>query len=229
MTSLRVLFVGESWLGSGARSLKEALARRPIVCLDEVNEDLVVPQARARWLRGINRLLRSAYQQELRNQILYRVDVFRPDVVVAYKGAAIDADLVRTVQARGCRVVNVYPDCSPHAYGPTHREAIGAYDLVVSTKYFHPALWQSVYGFVNRCTFVPQGYDPALHVMAEAPSDAAFDVVLVATWRSEYGELMRRLGHLLSDGVSVAIGGHGWTAHSSDFPKHWFFPGGLQG
>ena len=39
---MRILFVGESWLGSCARSLKEAMTRQPGVDLDEVNEDLHV-------------------------------------------------------------------------------------------------------------------------------------------------------------------------------------------
>src|SRR3981081_2686459 len=67
---MRILFVGESWLGSCARSLKEALTRQPGVDLDEVNEDLFFPKHQAKWVRSINRLLRGAYKRELERQAL---------------------------------------------------------------------------------------------------------------------------------------------------------------
>lgn len=227
---IRLLFVGESWLGSCARSLKEALARHPDVCLDEVNEDSFVPRPRARWLRAVHRLLRPAHVEELERQILYRVSAFKPDVVMTYKGFPISASFVHRLQSMGCTSVNVYPDYSPHAHGDAHREAVGAYDLVISTKPFHPELWQRVYGYRNRCVFVPQGYDPALHLVDAPPSNACFDVALVATWRPEYGALMKAIAApLCGKGVSVGVGGNGWMARRAEFPSEWTFAGELQG
>ncbi|HRD67247.1 MAG TPA: glycosyltransferase [Candidatus Competibacter sp.] len=227
---MRILFIGQSWLGSCARSLKEALARNPQVILDEVNEDLFIPKHRARWLRAINRLLKPAHRQELYRQIRYRVEVFKPDVVMTYKGHPLEAGFIRQLQALGCSVVNVYPDCSPHAHGAEHRQAVGAYDLVISTKPFHPAVWKSVYGYNNPCIFMPQGYDPHLHLMTDPPCNPRFDLTLVATWRAEYGELIKALGQLLfSRGVTVGIGGNGWAAHRKDYPTDWVFAGELQG
>lgn len=227
---MRILFVGESWLGSCARSLKEALARNPHVILDEVNEDLFVPKHRARWLRAINRLLKPAHRQELYRQIEYRVEAFKTDVVMTYKGHPLEAEFIRQLQAVGCTVVNVYPDLSPHAHGAKHQQAVGVYDLMISTKPFHPTAWKSVYGYDNPCVFVPQGYDPTLHLVRSPPSEPHFDVTLVATWRSEYGELMKALGQLLSgQGISVGIGGNGWIAHRGDYPTDWVFAGELAG
>jgi hypothetical protein len=227
---LRVLYVGESWLGSCARSLKEALGRNSQVELDEVNEDLFLPKHRAKWLRGIHRLLHQSYRRELYREILARVAVFRPDCVMVYKGYSLDAGFVGQLRSLGVQTVNVYPDCSPHAHGERHREAVGGYDVVVSTKSFHPACWQSVYGYANSCVFVPQGYDPALHLVTAPPVDQPFDVALVATWRPEYGELMRRLAGLLEGHpIKVGIGGHGWEERRSVFPSDWVFGGAMQG
>lgn len=227
---MRLLFIGESWLGSCARSLKEALARQPAVSLDEVNEDLFLPSPRARWLRAINRLLRPAYQQELERQVLYRIGAFRPDIVMAYKGYAISERFIQQWREQGCYAINVYPDNSPHAYGAHHQQAVGAYDLVISTKPFHPTLWNTTYGYRNTCRFVPQGYDPALHLVPDLPERPRFDLVLVATWRPEYGDLMGKLGKLLAGkGISVGIGGNGWAAHRADYPAEWVFAGELQG
>lgn len=227
---MRVLFVGASFLGSCARSLKEAVTRHPEIILDEVNEDLYLPNARAFWLRVINRILLPAYKLELYRQILYRVEAFKPEIVIIYKGYPIDAEFVHKLQELGCRVVNVYPDCSPHAQGAGLKQAMGNYDLVISTKPFHPLLWQSVYGYKNPCVFVPQGYDSAFHLVISPPLNPRFDVTLVATWRPEYGQLLKSLGQLFAGkSISVGIGGCGWMEHRSDYPASWVFAGGLEG
>jgi hypothetical protein len=227
---MRILFVGESWLGSCARSLREALARLPGVAVDEVNEEASVPRHRARWLRAINRLLGPAHRQELHHQILYRVGLFKPDIVMTYKGAPLRAEFLRELQRLGCRLVNVYPDFSPHVHGLPHKLAMGVYDLVISTKYFHPGLWKSLYGYDNPCLFVPQGYDSALHLVDRPDEQPEFDVTLVANWRREYGDLMKAVARGL-DGhrVSVGIGGIGWLPHKHQYPEDWVFAGALEG
>jgi glycosyltransferase involved in cell wall biosynthesis len=227
---MRLLFIGESWLGSCARSLKEALARRADVDLDEVNEDSWFPRPRARWLRALNRLIAPAYRRDFNAHVLDKVRTLRPSVVMTYKGTPIRAGLVTAIRALGAFTVNVYPDCSPHAHGAAHQKAVGAYDLVVSTKAFHPSLWKQTYGYENRCLFVPQGYDPNLHFVSEPPSGFEFDVVMVATCRPEYGRLLVDLARALDDPkLRVAIGGFGWDGARTGLPRHWVFPGPVQG
>lgn len=226
---MRILFVGESWLGSCARSMKEALMRQPGVDLDEVNEDLFFPKHQAKWVRGINRVLRGVYKRELERELLYRISAFGPDFVIAYKGFPLDARMLARLRGMGACLVNIYPDCSPHAYGEQHRKAVAQYDLVISTKPFHPAIWRETYRYSNPYLFVPQGYDPKLHLVAAAQEAPRLDVTMVATWRSEYGEFMKQLGELLDENFTVGIGGHGWSAHREAYPAHWEFPGALHG
>lgn len=227
---MRILFVGESWHGSCARSLKEALRRRPDIVLDEVNEDLWFPRPHARWLRALSRLTVGAYRREFSEHVLARVREFRPDVLMAYKGNPVRADLLEAVRTLGVRTANVYPDCSPHAHGDFHRRAVGTYDLVISTKPYHPALWAQTYGYRNRCAFVPQGYDATLHQVDTPPIDQPFDVVVVATWRAEYGRLMSDLARrFAADPIRVAIGGLGWERHRAGLPPSWVLLGGLVG
>jgi len=227
---VNLLFIGESWSGSCARSLKEALARRRDLGVDEVNEDAWFPRPRARWLRALNRLTAPVYRQEFNEHVLSVVSSTGPDVVMTYKGSSVRADLVASIRAHGAYTVNVYPDCSPHAHGAAHREAVGKYDLVISTKVYHPAHWKASYGYENRCLFVPQGYDPMLHLASEAPNRFSFDVVMVATYRPEYGRLAADLGKALGDPtLRVAIGGYGWDAARVRLPKNWTIVGPVAG
>lgn len=230
---MRLLFVGESWMGSSARSLKESLRRIAtpgIDEIDEINEDLHIPKARARWLRAIHRVLAPAYRRELANALIKKCQDARPEVLLVYKGSAVDAGLIRAIKGMGIFTVNVFPDYSPHAYGERLRKVIGEYDLVISTKPFHPALWQSVYGYSNRCAFVPHGYDSTVHLISTPPQEFQYDLGLIATWRPEYHTLMQKVASLLKQNqIRVAIAGYGWPEKASEFPVEWVFAGEVTG
>lgn len=230
---MKILFVGQSWLGSCARSLKEALRRigpGQNCLIDEINEDSYIPKATVRWLRGINRILAPAYRAELSKIILDKCVSTRPDVMIVYKGSSLNADLVRKVKSIGIFTVNVFPDYSPHAYGKRLRETIGEYNLVVSTKPFHPPLWESLYGYKNKCVCVPHGYDPQLHLVEAPVERELYDVVVAANCRPQYLRLIEKMAKQLSDSdISVCLAGPGWSAYKDLFPKHWVYPGVLQG
>lgn len=218
----RILFVGETWQGSTARALCEALALQPKVAISDVGEDRFFPKYHHLPMRIVNRLLQPLQRRELESAVLRAMRRFSPDVIVVYKGVSIGSGLLEEIRRSGVPVINVFPDYSPHAYGRRLQEAVGRYDLVISTKPFHPQFWQSVYGYRNPCVCVPHGYDPAVHYWANPSPNQAYDVVLCATWRPEYHQLMRSFADLLGDNtVSVAVAGSGWLAHRDHLPRHW--------
>lgn len=227
---MKILFIGESWAGSSARALNLALRQHDDIVLDEINEDLWFPKPRRKWLRAINRLTRAAYRQEFNAAVMKRAQAFRPDILMVYKGNHVHQDLINHLRAEGVRSVNIYPDYSPHTYGEAHRKAIGTYDLVISTKQYHPDLWHTTYGYDNRCVFVPHGYDPAIHLRQLSPIVQTIDVGMIATWRAEYGQLMREFAAALDDSeIRVAIAGNGWENEQQRLPAHWQFLGETAG
>lgn len=226
----RILFLEESWQGSHARSMREALAQQPGVELADLAEDRFIPYYKHLPTRIANRLLRPLHLWELRTAVRQAVDAFRPDLFVVYKGTWIDADLLAQVRGQGVPTVNLFPDYSPHAYGGRTERAMGAYDLVISTKPYHPRLWESLYGYRNPCVCVPHGYDPRVHLWTEPPAEFTYDLALCGTWRPEYHRLMVALGEALaSDRISVAIAGPGWEAHRGQLPSHWAYLGSRTG
>lgn len=226
----RILFVGETWRGSSARSMREALETLPSVKLDDVGEDHYLPKHRTKVLRGFNRLLRPWQVGDLEREIWAKLRVSRPDVLLVYKGSGVRAHCVRRAKAEGITTVNIFPDYSPHAYGAALREAIGEYDLVVSTKPFHPAAWHSTYGYANECVCVPHGYDPAVHYWADPPSLQDLDVVLAASWRPQYHALVLSIAkELAGRGAKVGLAGSGWHERASEFPAGWQIAGALHG
>jgi hypothetical protein len=230
MNELKILFVGESWLGSSARTLKEALRKVRGLVVDEVNVDFYFTRPRSPFLRATNRLLNPLLGAEFERALLEKCAVFRPDALVVYKGSQVTQPLLQKLRRHISQLVNIFPDCSPHAHGTKLQQAIGDYDLVISTKPFHPRHWKSTYGYANRCVFVAHGYDSQLHLVTNPPKQFSFDVVMAATWRAEYGELMLGFAsHLANEDISVGIAGSGWLKHANSLPKSWTIAGPLHG
>ena len=227
---MKVLFVGETWKGSSARSLCESLSALPEVFLDELGEDHYFPKGRSLLVRGSNRVLRHWHRAELALDISIKLLALQPDVLMVYKGSGVSAEMVRRAKCAGVFTVNVFPDLSPHVHGTMLREAMGEYDLVVSTKPFHPSNWETIYGYKNRCVFVPHGYDPAVHFWPDPLGLQDFDLVLAASWRPQYEMLMKQLAvELEGDAVSVGIVGHGWLGRAAHLPSHWALSPSMQG
>lgn len=227
---LNILFVGDSWQGSTARSTREALAAMPDVHLDDVSEDHYFPAGRSLVVRGANRLLRPWHQRELERAVSAVIEARRPDVLMVYKGAGVPAALIQRARAAGVLTVNVFPDYSPHAYGAQLKEAMGVYDLVISTKPFHPDGWARIYGYSNRCVCVPHGYDPAIHYWPDPPGAQDFDVVVAATWRQQYQDVMERLAQAFAGrAIQVGIVGSGWTERRAALPQEWRIGASLTG
>jgi spore maturation protein CgeB len=229
-SGLRFLFVGATWKGSSARSLCHALTDLDGLLVDEIGEDHYLPHYKAKWLRGVNRLLRHWQEAELEQEINTKLKAGGFDVLMVYKGSGVGSRVINHAQVSGVLTVNMFPDYSPHAYGSQLRDAIGQYELVISTKPFHPARWRSTYGYSNRCVFVPHGFDPAVHLWPDLPAAQVFDVVLALTWRPEYDRLLRAFAKCMrGEGLRVGVAGSGWRQRSSGFPTEWVFPGPLHG
>jgi len=232
MPVMKILFVGETWMGSSARSLRDALAAVPALYVDDIGEDHYFPKGRSLMVRGANRILHRWHRAELEAELRSRLAEVRPEVLMVYKGNGVTAEAVRKAKRAGVFTVNVFPDCSPHAHGAVLRDAVGEYDLVVSTKAFHPRWWKDVYGYDNECAFVPHGYDPAVHYWATPPEAEKqdFDVVMVSTWRPQYHDMLFGLAqHPLGRRIAAGVAGPGWQSHAREFPKHWQFPGAVRG
>ena len=227
---MKLLFVGESWQGSCARSLREAFARQAGIAVSAIREEDFL-RSGASWRARITARLAAPFDRwRLGREIEARVAAEHPDVLMVYKGFGVDRRWIARIQALGVKTVNVYPDNSPHAFGRRHRQAVGAYDLVFSTKPFHPPNWASTYGYGNRCLFVPHGYDQSIHLRPDPPREQIYDIGIIATWRAQYEELMVELANRAETGrLNVVVGGSGWFGRRHRFPRHWDFPGAVHG
>lgn len=227
---MKILFLGQSWQGSSARSIREALSISPGIQIDEVSEDHYFPKHKNRFLRAIHYFFNTLYREELKREVCDRLRELKPDVLVVYKGYAVGSDVILHARKLGVYTVNIFPDYSPHAYGELLKKSIGEYDLVISTKPFHVENWSNIYGYKNKCVFVPHGYDPKVHLWGEHEKNKLIDVVMVSSWRQQYEDMLVLLSKKIGTReISVTIGGPGWEKSRSRLPSHWLFPGAVHG
>jgi spore maturation protein CgeB len=219
---LRILFVGENWVGSSARSMREAIETRPAVTVTQIDEDHHSSKYRSVVMRAFGRLREPQRLADLEAAIGLSLRTLSQDVLLVYKGGGVSARVLQHAKQSGALTVNIFPDSSPHAYGSAVRQSMGEYDLVISTKPFHPRHWRQTYGYGNRCTFVPHGYDPAIHCWRSARSHHDLDVVMAATWRREYHQLLKEFaGHTRGTSLRVGVAGSGWIERRRDLPSTW--------
>jgi hypothetical protein len=95
--SLKILFVGATWKGSSARSLREALEVLPDVFLDEVGEDHYLPLYRSIVLRICNRIMNRWQRNDLEREIKAKIRAIKPDVMIVYKGSGLSSSFIKTV------------------------------------------------------------------------------------------------------------------------------------
>ncbi|MBZ5534091.1 MAG: glycosyltransferase [Acidobacteriia bacterium] len=208
---LRILFIGENWYGSNARSCAEALRRLGCNVLD-VDAQTFFPQPRLFASRVVGRLVRPRLVREFNDYILATAEQFKPDILLAFKGNFVLANTLKAIGARGAALYNYYPDTSAFSHGKWIPQSLPEYDCVFYTKPF----W---YKDVSRqlklkagC-FVPHGYDPELHKMVKLDprdiQDFGCDVSFIATHTAYKEEAVKGLLHLRPN-LNLRTWGGGW-------------------
>jgi spore maturation protein CgeB len=224
--TLRILFLGENWFGSCARACCHALRRLGCEVAD-FDAQTIFPQLRRRSLRAVLRVAERQLIREYNQQVLGLADTFKPDIVLAFKGAYVLPNTLLTIKQAGSVLYNYFPDTSAFAHGSLLPKTLPLYDCLFLTKRFldrdlraHIKLRESV--------FLPHGYDPELHQPWELDerdrTRYGHDVGVVATHTRAKEELLTELVTLRPD-LDLRIWGNLWNENSRSHKLRRFIEG----
>jgi spore maturation protein CgeB len=209
---LRILFIGDNWYGSNARSCADALRRLGCDVLD-IDIQTFIPNASLFSSRVARRLWWSRLVDELNLSILRTAGSFRPDILVAFKGNYIDRRTLRSLRANGIPLYNYFPDTSAFNHGKWLPRSLPEYDCVFYTKRFWYADVAKKLD-LKAAQFLPHGYDQELHRPMELDArdivDYRCDVSFIAhhsRYKENYLEGLIRL----RPNLNLCIWGIGWT------------------
>ena len=210
---MRVLAVGPLWRGSNAGGLFRALSRAG--CLLEVIDEFyyVSLQTRRKLTKILERLVRPLQEDEFNNAIVKRIDTFRPDVILVYKGVFVRPDTLKYAKAHNCKLVLFYPDVSMTVHGANIPNSIPLYDLVFTTKTFGITDMRDKYG-VKNAVFIPHGFDPDIHrplmIGKEEKEIFGCDVSFIGTWSAKKEQWLAHLKESLPE-IDLKIWGDQWN------------------
>jgi len=211
-----VLFLGESWYGSSARACSASLRR--LGCeVHDIDGSTFFPPVRSRGLRALLRALRPWLVREYNAAAMDAALTLKPDMLIAFKGAHLQARSLRRVREAGIPAYNYYPDTSPTAHGPWLAEALPQYDCVFYTKrYWHEAFRESL--GLRESVYLPHGYDPEIHRPCALDdrdrAELGHAVTVIATYTRHKEVVLESLLARMPE-LDLCIWGHQWRERAS--------------
>lgn len=218
---MRILAVGPLWRGSNAGGLFRALSRKG--CLIEVLDEFyfISLQTKTKLTKIFERAIRPLQQTEFNNAIKEKIKIFKPDIVLVYKGAFVFPTTLQFAKQNNCKIVLFYPDVSMAAHGANIPASIPLYDLIFTTKTFGITDMEKIYG-VKNTIFIPHGFDPEIHRMLEIgdqeKSSFGCDVSFIGIWSPKKEKWLSYLKEKMPD-IDLKIWGGQWNKASSHFLK----------
>ena len=210
--ALRILCVGESWLGSDARAAFAALQRlgHSVHVLDE--SKYVTNGSQSTVGKGLRRILRPVRVNQLQRDVLRSFDEFKPHCLFVFKGNWVLPKTLAACRARNVVAINYYPDVSFLSHGPYIPRSLPLYDRVFNTKSYGVSDMKAQLPVKDVCFLAP-GYDPELHRPVELTADEravyGCDVVFIGTWSPKKEALLAALCDQLPE-TDLKIWGCQW-------------------
>ncbi len=159
--NLKVLVVRENWLGCTGLSAFNALIRAGVHATS-ISESEYLPLWSSFPMKVARRALGAAAVKEFNAALLRDVRLYKPELLLVFKGPYVLAETLRAVGKMGTTRYCFYPDISYEEHGRYLREALRCYDWIFTTKSFGPRDLKALLD-IEKASYLPDGYDPDVH------------------------------------------------------------------
>jgi spore maturation protein CgeB len=214
---LKILCVGPQWRGSNAAALFKAFSRLGYL-VDVVDENYYINLNNRKLLtKIIDKVFFSQHVLEFNEAVSRSVDIFKPDLILVYKGAFVLPDYLKQWKSNG-PVVNVYPDVSFRSHGKYLPHTLPLYDWVFTTKTFGLSDMKADLN-ITKASFVPHGFDPDIHRPLTASGilkeQLASQVSFIGTHSLKKEHYLSALLKAIPS-LDLKIWGNGWQRSGSE-------------
>jgi hypothetical protein len=211
---LKVLFVGDMWYGSNARSLRDGFEILGYEVFTVDTSPLTKPtRLSPGWIYKTfqhDKRLPST-SNAIEAQIQDCVRNIKPDLLFVFKGIHIRQSFLMDLPVR--LKVHYSPDdvSNPENLSDDYLKFESLWDAVVTTKSFN--ISELVARGVKKPIHVWSAYDPKLHYIASYPSTHKYDIGFVGNRRSDRRGLIREVAQEFRG--SFYLAGPGWWKDSA--------------
>lgn len=205
---MKVLFVGDDWIGSNARSMADGFraAGHDVVVVDSTRVTLPARLSPPWVYSRITRRRAPWSVDAVHRRIERAAEAVRPDLLLAFNAAHLDQP--RLLATPAARHVHYSPDdlSNPGNTSPAYLDYESGWDLVVTTKKHNvPELLGRG---AQAVKFVMSAYDPAWHRPAARRGPREYLVGFVGACRPDRRESTTALARRYGPGMLVR--GPGW-------------------
>ena len=208
----KILIYGENWPGALPQLLLVDLARRGYVVEIFDFTDILPGIINRSILERVQRKLFSEFfTRKIRTELLKRVQVFLPDLIIVSKGLHLDIETLEKIRLSGISVVNYNPDDFFNMKNSSASlvEAMGSYDLIVSSR---DHLFQKYRDHGARnILYLDWYFVPELHF--DHQKKKTIPASFVGSWSPSREEFIAQLK------MTFCIWGGGWEKSSRAFRK----------
>jgi len=213
----KILCVGPQWRGSNAAALFKAFSRLGYV-VDVVDENYYINLNNHSLLtKVIDKVFFHQHVVEFNEAVSRSVTVFKPDLILVYKGAFVRPDYLKQWKLNG-PVVNVYPDVSYRAHGKHLPHTLPLYDWIFTTKTFGLSDMKVDLN-ISKASFVPHGFDPEIHrpliASGALKEELASQVSFIGTHSLKKEQYLSALLKAIPS-LHLKIWGNGWQRSTSE-------------
>jgi hypothetical protein len=205
---MRILYVGDDWVGSNARSLADGFrqAGHEVVVVDSTGVSLP-PRLSPPWMYAKVQGRRAPWEVEAVHRRIERVAAdLRPDLLFCFKTIHLDQRRLLDTPARWR--VHYSPDdaSNPYNTSPDYLALEHEWDLLVTTKRHN--VDELLARGAQAVTFVHSAYDPAWHHLSAHRSTRRYLVGFVGTCRPDRRDEVLALARRFGD--QLVVRGPGW-------------------
>ncbi|MGQ4617272.1 glycosyltransferase family protein [Nocardia sp. R7R-8] len=205
---MKILFVGDDWLGSNARSLAEGFRQlgHKVMVIDSTAATLP-PRLSPSWLYAKSHEQRAPWTVERVHTRLERAAAeLHPDLVFAFKSVHLDQRRLLDIPA--ALHVHYSPDdvANPVNTTPAYLAHEAEWDLIVTTKRHN--LRELLARGAKQTLFVRSAYDPAWHHPAAKRTTRQYLVGFIGACRPDRRDGMVSLARTY--GAQLLVCGPGW-------------------
>jgi spore maturation protein CgeB len=209
----KVLVVRDNWLGCTGLAAFDALIRAGAQTTSITEGDYVPQKWASVPLRLAGRCLRYSAVKEFNKALIDEARVYRPDLLLVFKGPYVFADSLRAIGEMGITRYCFYTDISYTGHGPYLPAALRCYDWVFTSKSFGVEDIRSLLG-ITRSSYLPHGYDADVYRcrVPERRDHEEFDceVSFIGGWSEEKARILEAL-ITRRPGTKLRIWGDRWA------------------
>ncbi len=216
---MKILIVGQNRQWALERHYRHYLAKWATVDLYDLEDRFDDFYQRSLFNKVLHRLGLTAIYRHLSKDLLARVEAFRPDVVLVFKGMSLLPEAIEKMRVRGIFVANYNPDhpfvFSSRGSGNSNvSRSIGLYDLHLS---YHRQVLEKIkkeYGLPTA--LLPFGFElPEGDFEAISSSTEILRVCFIGNPDPLREAVVRKVAEA---GLPIAVYGHGWQERLPSLP-----------